>query len=249
MSETIENPWREFVENVISGDNYFRAQEYRDLLDYIDGLLTANAAALREKEEARTARLQTMLNVIDQRDAQIKRLEQELADSRQQSMDNGCTALALGKEATAIRAQVERLRSACLFSLYHHQGGSSVVGQVMRRALGIGRFDRMTEEQIFQAKSAALADTEPCNFPDCKCPTDDPVQCLQGRPVDLSARVHQLERMQEQLHNMLGVADHVNAAKKIGELMTDDAHGHERAPDISDEARRLAGMEAPARDA
>lgn len=30
------NPWREFIENVITGDNYFRASEYMQLLEYMD---------------------------------------------------------------------------------------------------------------------------------------------------------------------------------------------------------------------
>ena len=50
------NPWREFVENCISGDNYFRASEYREIIDDIDGLtverdtLKAELAALRSQE-------------------------------------------------------------------------------------------------------------------------------------------------------------------------------------------------------
>lgn len=50
------NPWREFIENCISGDNYFRASEYREILDDIDGLtaerdtLKAELAALRSQE-------------------------------------------------------------------------------------------------------------------------------------------------------------------------------------------------------
>jgi hypothetical protein len=35
-SVSIYNPWREFIENCISGDNYFRASEYRDLLEELD---------------------------------------------------------------------------------------------------------------------------------------------------------------------------------------------------------------------
>jgi hypothetical protein len=40
----IYNPWREFIENVINGDNFFRTQEYIELLEYIDSLLAARAA-------------------------------------------------------------------------------------------------------------------------------------------------------------------------------------------------------------
>ena len=47
----------------------------------------------------------------------------------------------------------KNMESALLWTLYHHQGGSSPVGQPIRKLLGIGQHDRMTEEQISQAKS------------------------------------------------------------------------------------------------
>jgi hypothetical protein len=50
MSETPNNPWRTFVENVISGDNYFRSSEYNELLDYIDGLIVSLDAVTRERD-------------------------------------------------------------------------------------------------------------------------------------------------------------------------------------------------------
>lgn len=31
-----DNPWRDFIENVINGDNYFRSSEYRELIADID---------------------------------------------------------------------------------------------------------------------------------------------------------------------------------------------------------------------
>jgi len=50
MSE-LHNPWRQFIENCISGDNYFRASEYRQLLDQIDGWIS-EAATLRAQVAA-----------------------------------------------------------------------------------------------------------------------------------------------------------------------------------------------------
>lgn len=44
-------------------------------------------------------------------------------------------------------------RAALLWVLWHHQGGSSPVGQPIRFALGMGQFDRLTPEQLAQAKS------------------------------------------------------------------------------------------------
>lgn len=46
-------------------------------------------------------------------------------------------------------------RAALLWVLWHHQGGSSPVGQAVRFALGMGQFDRLTGQQIAQAKSWA----------------------------------------------------------------------------------------------
>ena len=46
-------------------------------------------------------------------------------------------------------------RAALLWVLWHHQGGSSPVGQAVRFALGMGQFDRLNEQQLSQAKSWA----------------------------------------------------------------------------------------------
>lgn len=43
-------------------------------------------------------------------------------------------------------------RAALLWLLYHHQGGSSPIGQPIRFALGMGEYDRLSDEQIAQAK-------------------------------------------------------------------------------------------------
>lgn len=45
-------------------------------------------------------------------------------------------------------AEIERMRGALLWTLWHRQGGSSPIGQPIRRALGMGQFDQMTPEQI-----------------------------------------------------------------------------------------------------
>lgn len=49
-SKTVDNPWREFIENVISGKNYFRTSEYRELIADLDRLY-----ALEEKHATQTA--------------------------------------------------------------------------------------------------------------------------------------------------------------------------------------------------
>ena len=55
---SIFNPWREFVENVIKGNNYFRTGEYYEILEYIDNLYTAPPnyeALVKENEQLREA--------------------------------------------------------------------------------------------------------------------------------------------------------------------------------------------------
>lgn len=43
-------------------------------------------------------------------------------------------------------------RAALMWVLWHHQGASSDVGQPIRFALGLGRFDKLSAAQIQQAK-------------------------------------------------------------------------------------------------
>lgn len=46
----------------------------------------------------------------------------------------------------------QQMEDALLWTLYHHQGSSSNIGQPIRRLLGIGQHDRLTDEQLEQAK-------------------------------------------------------------------------------------------------
>ncbi len=55
------------------------------------------------------------------------------------------------RAATLIRLQ----ESLLLYVLWHHQGGSSVVGHVMRKHLGIGEFASLTAKQLAAAKSVS----------------------------------------------------------------------------------------------
>ena len=51
--------------------------------------------------------------------------------------------------------ELENLRGLLLWALYNHQGANSTIGQPIRKALGIGQFDRLTNEQIEKAQIAA----------------------------------------------------------------------------------------------
>lgn len=53
-----------------------------------------------------------------------------------------------------VLTELERARGLLLLALYHHQGGSSTVGQPIRRFLGIGQHAHLTPEQVAQAKDA-----------------------------------------------------------------------------------------------
>ncbi|ENM0054880.1 hypothetical protein AB6M49_003093 [Stenotrophomonas maltophilia] len=70
------------------------------------------------------------------------------------------------KEALAARQPVgepvemspeftDTARAAIAWVLWHHQGGSSPVGQPLRFSLGMGQHDRMTDHQIAEAKRFA----------------------------------------------------------------------------------------------
>ena len=58
-------------------------------------------------------------------------------------------------EASTIEHHPKRqqMEAALLWALYHHQGGSSSIGQPIRRLLGIGQHDALTEEQLARAKA------------------------------------------------------------------------------------------------
>lgn len=76
--------------------------------------------------------------------------------ARQAGMEEVCT----DNLFYAGKADLERFaalvgaehRGALLWVLWHHQGGNSPVGQPIRTVLGIGRFDRLTDDQVADAK-------------------------------------------------------------------------------------------------
>ncbi len=49
--------------------------------------------------------------------------------------------------------KLQQMESALLWALYHAQGGSSPVGQPIRKLLGIGCHDRLTGDQLAAAKA------------------------------------------------------------------------------------------------
>lgn len=56
-------------------------------------------------------------------------------------------------EPVVAAPEMSRVSRAMLLNvLWHHQGGSSDVGQPLRRMLGIGRFDHLSDEQLSESK-------------------------------------------------------------------------------------------------
>lgn len=49
----------------------------------------------------------------------------------------------------------QKIEAALLWTLYHHQGGSSHIGQPIRKLLGIDQHAHLTDEQIAEAKAFA----------------------------------------------------------------------------------------------
>lgn len=67
-----------------------------------------------------------------------------------------------GSETEMSPEFTDTARAALLWVLWHHQGGSSKVGQPIRFALGMGAHEHLSDYQIREAKRwAALTATEP----------------------------------------------------------------------------------------
>lgn len=56
--------------------------------------------------------------------------------------------------------KLQKMEAALLWTLYHHQGGSSHIGQPIRKLLDIGQYDHLTAEQIADAKAFAADHSE-----------------------------------------------------------------------------------------
>ena len=90
-----------------------------------------------------------------------------LMDPRNEVIDPDDDCIALHPRLTKALEDAEKFRGLLLWTLYHHQGGSSDIGQPIRRALGIGQHDHMTPEQIEAGRAAAdmPANAELCGGP------------------------------------------------------------------------------------
>lgn len=89
---------------------------------------------------------------VEEGDRQSKIMLDSYADENQRISDERDR---LRAEVEALRADAERKRGLLLWALYHAQGGSSPVGQPIRRHLGIEQHAHLTSEQISDAARAA----------------------------------------------------------------------------------------------
>jgi hypothetical protein len=99
------------------------------------------------------------INLKSQRTARAK-IDAVVADARAALAAEPAQPVEMSPEFT------DTARSALAWVLWHHQGGSSAVGQAMRFALGIGAHDRLNEHQVAEAKRWGALAAEPAPLTD-----------------------------------------------------------------------------------
>jgi hypothetical protein len=78
-----------------------------------------------------------------------------MLDPKNKLVDPDADTLEHHPETEQAKKDAQAYRGLLLWALYHHQVGSSPVGQPIRNALGIGEYDWLTDAQIEEAKAAA----------------------------------------------------------------------------------------------
>lgn len=109
-------------------------------------------------------RIESLVQLIGQFDAAIRRVATALTGKACGGVDTGDNINPEtgepyghgGHTGWQLESEAKRMRGLLLWALYYHQGGSSEVGQPIRRFLGIGEYDHLTPEQIAEAKKAAM---------------------------------------------------------------------------------------------
>lgn len=116
----------------------------------------------------------------DQQSARLREIDDLLAECQRHDMtgvrvsyahlramrdaieDHDAAMVAQVRETVKLREQLAPMlgaiiepefRKALLWLLWNHQGGSSRIGQPIRSLLGIGKHDRLTDDQLAAAKS------------------------------------------------------------------------------------------------
>lgn len=109
----------------------------------------SNATTRQDKYSAASQRLRSELCEA------IDTLVTDADELRALAEGEGTRAVEYLRRAKKAEAEVKKLRDAALWALMHHQGGSSPVGQPLRKALGIPPHADLTQEQFNAAKEAA----------------------------------------------------------------------------------------------
>ena len=125
--------------------------ECKPAADALQGLCDLIGLELR-KASSVTARALVAKNEAESRELQAA---QEADELRALADSEGTRAVEYLRRAKKAEAEVKKLRDAALWALMHHQGGSSPVGQPLRKALGIPPHADLTQEQFNAAKVAA----------------------------------------------------------------------------------------------
>lgn len=86
-----------------------------------------------------------------------------LLDPTNEVVDPDKSYLDLHPKFQTLADRAEAMESLLLWALYHSQGGSSAVGQPIRKFLGIGQHDHLTAEQIDRAKKAVQGEEATAN--------------------------------------------------------------------------------------
>lgn len=79
------------------------------------------------------------------------------------------------REALVERLRDDPVRAALIFCLWHHQGGSSRIGQAIRLQVGLGEHEHLSDDQLATAKAVQAALTA----------QQEPVACCCGEPLTL----------------------------------------------------------------
>lgn len=142
----------------LSGDEYDRLMDERELLRQEAARAWREVDAIaKERDDHHRWRkdLADQLGEVEkQRDVLARTLNTQ--ETELQALRKFAQAYeTLRAEAEALRADAALKRDLLLWALYHAQGGSSRVGQAIRRHLGIEQHARLTPEQIKDAARAA----------------------------------------------------------------------------------------------
>lgn len=142
----------------LSGDEYDRLMDERELLRQEAARAWREVDAIAKERDDHHRWRKDLADQLGEVEKQRNVLARTLntQETELQALRKFAQAYeTLRAEAEALRADAALKRDLLLWALYHAQGGSSRVGQAIRRHLGIEQHARLTPEQIKDAERAA----------------------------------------------------------------------------------------------